>query len=59
MSIIDIDQIKATGHVTTINGLPSMSSLEIAEITGKDHSRVLKDARKDAQGVGLIRSGQN
>ncbi|WLG51616.1 Rha family transcriptional regulator [Pseudomonas sp. FP1742] len=39
---------------TTINGLPGMSSLEIAEITGKRHDRVLKDARKMLEELGLI-----
>ena len=39
---------------TTLNGLPGMSSLEIAEITGKRHDRVLKDARKMLEELGLI-----
>lgn len=38
---------------TTLNGLPGMSSLEIAEITGKRHDRVLKDARKMLEELGL------
>lgn len=58
MNSINIDQIKATGHVTTINGLPGMSSLEIAEITGKDHSRVLKDARKMLKELDLLGAGR-
>ena len=39
---------------TTLNGLPGMSSLEIAEITGKRHDRVLKDARKMLEELGSI-----
>lgn len=39
---------------TTLNGLPGMSSLEIAEITGKRHGRVLKDTRKMLEELGLI-----
>lgn len=58
MDTINIDQIKATGHATSNNGLPGMSSLEIAEITGKDHSRVLKDVRKMLKELDLLGVGK-
>ncbi|MDV5100738.1 Rha family transcriptional regulator [Pseudomonas sp. LSJ-87] len=32
--------------LTTLNGLPGMTSLEIAEITGKNHKHVLRDIAK-------------
>ena len=37
---------------TTLNGLPGMSSLEIAEITGKNHKNVLRDIRKMLEEIG-------
>lgn len=37
---------------TTLNGLPGMSSLEIAEITGKNHKHVLRDIRKMLNEIG-------
>jgi phage regulator Rha-like protein len=42
------ENISKAGAVspTTLNGLPGMSSLEIAEITGKRHDHVLGDIRK-------------
>ena len=50
------EKITKAGAITptTLNGLPGMSSLEIAEITGKRHDRVLKDARKMLEELGLI-----
>ena len=50
------EEITKAGAITptTLNGLPGMSSLEIAEITGKRHDRVLKDARKMLEELCLI-----
>ena len=50
------EKITKAGAITptTLNGFPGMSSLEIAEITGKRHDRVLKDARKMLEELGLI-----
>ena len=39
---------------TTLNGLPGMSSLEIAEITGKNHKHVLRDIFKMLGELDLI-----
>lgn len=53
---ITFEKITKAGAITptTLNGLPAMSSLEIAEITGKRHDRVLKDTRKMLEELGLI-----
>ena len=37
---------------TTLNGLPGMSSLELAEITGKQHKNVLRDIQKMLAEIG-------
>lgn len=39
---------------TILNGLPGMSSLEIAEITGKRHDHVLRDIAKMLKELSLI-----
>lgn len=39
---------------TTLNGLPGMSSLEIAEITGKRHDNILRDIAKMLVELDLI-----
>ncbi|WP_019341954.1 Rha family transcriptional regulator [Stutzerimonas stutzeri] len=49
---MNIEQIKATGYATTLNGLPGMSSQEIAEITGKRHKNVLRDIQKMVEEIG-------
>lgn len=50
------EKITKVGEIipTSLNGLPGMSSLEIAEITGKRHDRILKDVRKMLEDLGLI-----
>ena len=50
------EKITKAGAITptTLNGFPGMSSLEIAEITGKRHDRVLKDARKMLEELGFL-----
>lgn len=42
------EKISKVGAITptTLNGLPGMSSLEIAEITGKRHDNILRDIAK-------------
>jgi len=49
------EQINKTraAHPTTLNGLPGMTSQEIAEITGKSHKNVLRDIRKMLDELGL------
>lgn len=49
---MNIEQIKVTGQVTTLNGLPGMSSAEIAEITGKRHKNILRDIQKMIEEIG-------
>lgn len=49
---MNIEQIKFTGHVTTLNGLPGMSSQEIAGITGKRHKNALRDIQKMIEEIG-------
>ncbi|MBV7546525.1 Rha family transcriptional regulator [Pseudomonas sp. PDM26] len=55
-TVTTIEKITKAGAIapTTLNGLPGMSSLEIAEITGKRHDRVLKDTRKMLEELGSI-----
>lgn len=51
-----IQTLNASGefHPTTINGLPGMTSLEIAEATGKNHKHVLRGIRKMLSDVGPL-----
>lgn len=51
-----IQTLNASGefHPTTINGLPGMTSLEIAEATGKNHKHVLREIRKMLSDVGPL-----
>ena len=50
---ITLESISKAGSVsqTTLNGLPAMTSLEIAEITGKTHKNVLRDISKMAKAL--------
>lgn len=41
---------------TTLNGLPGMSSLEIAEATGRDHKNVLRGIKRMLKEVGSLLS---
>ncbi|WNW12409.1 Rha family transcriptional regulator [Pseudomonas sp. DTU_2021_1001937_2_SI_NGA_ILE_001] len=43
---MNIEHIAAGTTLTTISGMPAMSSQEIAEITGRQHKNVLRDIRK-------------
>lgn len=43
----------------TLNGLPGMSSLEIAEITGKNHKHVLRDIAKMLTELELINESKS
>lgn len=54
MNMTTLESISKAGSVspTTLNGLPGMSSLEIAEITGKNHKHVLRDIRKMLNEIG-------
>ena len=50
------ENISKAGAVspTTLNGLPAMTSLEIAEITGKQHGHVLRDISKMLKELDLV-----
>lgn len=50
IDITALESIAKAGSVseTTLNGLPAMTSLEISEITGKNHKHVLRDIAKMA-----------
>lgn len=60
---MNIEHIAAGTTLTTLNGLPAMSSQEIAEVTGKKHHNVLRDIRRMLAELGidsnLIRSFQH
>ena len=43
---MNIEHIAAGSTLTTLDGLPAMSSQEIAEVTGKMHHNVLRDIRR-------------
>jgi phage regulator Rha-like protein len=49
---MNIEQIKTVGHVSTLNGLPGMSSQELADIAGKLHKNVLRDIQKMLTEIG-------
>ncbi|TWI53830.1 phage regulator Rha-like protein [Pseudomonas duriflava] len=49
---MNMQQISAISCATTLNGLPGMSSLEIAEATGKQHKNVLRDIQKMVEEIG-------
>lgn len=55
-NITTLESIAKAGMVapTTLNGHPGMSSLEIAEITGKNHGHVLRDIQKMLGELDLI-----
>lgn len=46
-------------HVTVINSLKTMTSREIAELTGKDHKNVLADVRKMLAEIGSAENSAN
>ena len=56
---MNIEQITAGTTLTTISGLPAMSSQEIAQITGRQHKNVLRDIRKMLDQMGMMDIGSN